>query len=36
MWFANPWVQATPDCACVFFLSQGSGERDPTRSAEFE
>jgi hypothetical protein len=28
---ANIWVQATPDCACVFFLSQGSGAPDPTR-----
>jgi hypothetical protein len=29
----NYWVQATPDYACVFFLSQGSGAPDPTRSA---
>jgi len=27
----NIWVQATPDCVCVFFLSQGSGAPDPTR-----
>ncbi len=25
------WVQATPDYACVFFLSQGSGAPDPDR-----
>jgi hypothetical protein len=28
---ANIWVQATPDCACVLFLSQGSGAPDPGR-----
>ena len=28
---ANIWVQATPGCACVFFLSQGSGAPDPAR-----
>jgi hypothetical protein len=28
---SNIWVQATPDCACVFFLSQVSGAPDPDR-----
>ncbi len=28
---AKIWVQATPDYACVFSLSQGSGAPDPTR-----
>jgi hypothetical protein len=29
---SNHWVQATPDYACVFFVSQGSGGPDPGRS----
>jgi hypothetical protein len=28
----NHWVQVTPDCACVFFLSQRAGALDPARS----
>ena len=28
----NIWVPATPDCAFLFFLSQGAGAPDPARS----
>ena len=30
----NHWVQATPDCAFLFFLCQWSGAPDPDRSAK--
>jgi hypothetical protein len=28
----NNWVQATPDCALLFFLSEWFGASDPERS----
>ena len=28
---ANIWVQATPDCASLFFLAQESGAPEPQR-----
>jgi len=31
--WANIWVQATPGCAGLFVLSQGSGAPDPIRWA---
>jgi hypothetical protein len=33
---ANNRVQATPDCACLFFLRQRSGAPDPTLSVAEE
>jgi hypothetical protein len=33
---ANQWVQATPGCALLFFLSQRPGAPDPVRYAQEE
>ena len=31
---SNIWVQATPGCACLLMLSEGSGAREPGRWLE--